>query len=283
MRGPTADGVDTVDVPVRVRPPWLRLREPADAAARSAELVAALLPYLALDGPVVVHDLGCGTGSMGRWLAPQLDGPQHWVLHDRDTDLLAHAAAALPVGSADGDVVTVETRLDDVTLLGPDDLHGASLLTASALLDMMTADELGRFVDTCAAARCPVLVTISVVGRVELTPADPLDDTVADAFNDHQRRTTGGRTMLGPDAVGHAADAFATHGLEVLLRPSPWRLGPEESALTMEWLTGWIGAACEQRPELVAATTDYTPRRVAAAAMGRLDVTLHHLDLLALP
>jgi len=277
MPGPTAE------VPVRVRPPWLRLREPADAAARSPELVAELRPYIALDRPVVVHDLGCGTGSMGRWLAPRLDGPQHWVLHDRDPDLLAHAAAALPVGSADGHVVTVETRLDDITRLGPDDLRDASLLTASALLDMMTADELDRFVATCAVADCPVLVTISVVGRVELSPADPLDATVADAFNDHQRRTVGGRTLLGPDAVTYAAEAFAAHGLEVVLRPSPWRLGPEQSALTMEWLTGWVGAACEQRPQLVPATADYTPRRLAAAAMGRLDVTLHHLDLLALP
>jgi len=220
---------------------------------------------------------------MGRWLAPQLDGPQHWVLHDRDPDLLAHAAAALPVGSADGHVVTVETRLDDITRLGVDDLLGASLLTASALLDMMAAEELDRFVATCAAAGCPVLVTISVVGRVELTPSDPLDDVVTEAFNDHQRRTTGGRRLLGPDAVTYAADAFERLGLEVVVHPSPWHLGPDETALTMEWLTGWVGAACEQRPDLVAATADYTPRRLAAAAMGRLGVTLHHLDLLALP
>ena len=32
-------------------------------------------------------------GSMGRWLAPLLAGPQHWVLHDRDPDLLDVAAA----------------------------------------------------------------------------------------------------------------------------------------------------------------------------------------------
>jgi hypothetical protein len=205
------------------------------------------------------------------------------VLHDRDPDLLAHAAAALPVGSADGRVVTVETRLDDITRLAADDLRGASLLTASALLDMLTAEELDRFVATCAAAARPVLVTISVVGRVELTPSDPLDDVVTEAFNDHQRRTVGGRRLLGPDALAHAADAFARLGFEVVLRPSPWRLGAEQSALTMEWLAGWVGAACEQRPELVAATADYTPRRLAAAAMGRLGVTLHHLDLLALP
>ena len=31
---------------------------------------------------------------MGRWLAPLLPGPQHWVLHDRDADLLAVASHA---------------------------------------------------------------------------------------------------------------------------------------------------------------------------------------------
>ena len=41
--------------------------------------------------PLLVHDLGSGTGSMVRWLAPRLPGPQHWVLHDRDPDLLAAA------------------------------------------------------------------------------------------------------------------------------------------------------------------------------------------------
>ena len=33
---------------------------------------------------------------MGRWLAPLLDGPQHWVLHDRDPDLLGVAAHDRP-------------------------------------------------------------------------------------------------------------------------------------------------------------------------------------------
>ncbi|OSC54189.1 SAM-dependent methyltransferase, partial [Streptomyces sp. 4F] len=66
----------------------MRLREPADAAARAHDLLDPLRIRLAnlpsrADG-LVVHDVGCGTGSMGRWLAPLLDGAQHWVLHDRD-------------------------------------------------------------------------------------------------------------------------------------------------------------------------------------------------------
>ncbi len=58
----------------------------------------------------MIHDLGCGTGAMGRWLAPLLRGPQHWVVHDRDADLLVVAAADLPGPAADGAAVTVETQ-----------------------------------------------------------------------------------------------------------------------------------------------------------------------------
>ena len=58
---------------------WLALREPADAAARRRDLVEQLRRAPAGDRPLVIHDLGCGTGSMGRWLAPLLPGPQHWV------------------------------------------------------------------------------------------------------------------------------------------------------------------------------------------------------------
>ena len=58
---------------------WLSLREPADAAARSAEL-AGMLP----EGIHTVRDLGCGTGSLARWLAPLLPGAKRWILMDRD-------------------------------------------------------------------------------------------------------------------------------------------------------------------------------------------------------
>lgn len=269
--------------PVRVRRPWLGLREAADAAARASDLIEQIRLHLRGSSRTVIHDLGCGTGSMGRWLAPRLTGAQHWIMFDRDTDLLAHAAADTPGVAADGAAVTVETRHRDITRLDPGDLAGASLITASALLDMMTADELERFVLPCADAGCPVLMTLSVVGRVNLTPADPLDERIAAAFNAHQRRTTRGRRLLGPDAVGAAVDAFTRLGADVLVRPSPWRLGAAYAALSAEWFTGWVGAACEQRPELIAATAAYARRRLAEAASGRLKVTVHHQDLLARP
>ncbi|WP_395577083.1 SAM-dependent methyltransferase [Streptomyces sp. BK79] len=266
----------------RYAPEWLRLREPADAAARARDLLDPLRAHLAglpgrADG-LVVHDVGCGTGSMGRWLAPLLDGAQHWVLHDRDPYLLHFAAAAAPRSAADGSRVTVETRRGDLGRLTPEALAGAALVTASALLDVLTTEEVGTLAAACAAAGCPALLTLSVAGRVDLDPAHPLDEEIAEAFDEHQRRTG----LLGPDAVTAAAEAFAGHGATVRAHPSPWRLGPDEARLTAQWLRGWVGAAVEQRPELRERAGPYLRDRLSACAAGELRVVVHHTDLLAL-
>jgi hypothetical protein len=260
---------------------WLALREPADAVARSRELVEHL-PRPAT-GRWVIHDLGCGTGALGRWLAPLLPGQQNWVLHDRDADLLEVASVDLPGPAADGAAVTVEAKASDINRLLPGELGGASLITASALLDMLTESELAGLVAVCAGAGCPTLVTLSVVGCVSLTPADPLDMRVAAAFDAHQRRATDRGRLLGPDAVRLAAEGFRRLGAEVLVRSSPWRLGAENRDLTAEWLIGWVGAACEQEVELAAETDVYTRRRLAQAGGGQLAVTVDHADLLVLP
>ncbi|MFC8947061.1 class I SAM-dependent methyltransferase [Streptomyces rochei] len=272
------------DDPPRYAPEWLRLREPADAAARAHDLLDPLRVRLA-DRPgraahdgLVVHDLGCGTGSMGRWLAPLLDGAQHWVLHDRDPYLLHFAAVGTPRAAADGSRVTVETRRGDLARLTPDALTGAGLVTASALLDVLTAREVGALAAACAAAGCPALLTLSVAGRVELTPEHPLDTEITLAFNDHQRRSG----LLGPDAVSTAAEAFAAHGATVRTRSAPWRLGPDEAALAGQWLRGWVAAAVEQRPDLREPAARYVEERLAACVAGELRVVVHHTDLLAL-
>jgi hypothetical protein len=184
------------------------------------------------------------------------------VVHDRDPELLDLALADPP------ERVSVEARESDITRLAADDLAGADAVVASALLDVLTADELGRMLAACRGL--PMLLALTVVGRVGLSPADPLDTRIAAAFNAHQRR--GGR--LGPDAVGHVTG-------DVIVRPSPWRLGPEDAALTTEWLDGWVAAACEQDPGLDAGR--YRERRLEQAAAGELAVTVDHADLLVLP
>jgi SAM-dependent methyltransferase len=268
----------------RVSREWLALREPADAASRARDLVEQLVQA---GGPAtgrwVIHDLGCGTGAMGRWLAPLLPGSQHWVVHDRDADLLALAATDLPGPAADGATVTVEPKHSDITRLHPSDLAGATLITASALLDVLTEDEVAGLVAVCAGVGCPVLLTLSVVGRVVLRPGHPLDGRVAAAFNAHQRRMAERGRLLGPDAVAFAGEEFRRRRAEVLVRPSPWRLGASESELAAEWFAGWVGAAFEQEVGLAADLDVYTRRRLEELSAGEFEVTVEHADLLVRP
>ena len=106
---------------------------------------------------------------------------------------------------------------------------------------------------------------------------------MAAAFDAHQRRATERGRLLGPDAVAAAVEAFGRLGAEVLVRPSPWRLGALEAELAAQWFTGWVGAACEQQAELVAEADAYARRRLAEATAGQLAVTVDHADLLILP
>jgi len=252
-------------------PDWLALRESADAAARSTELLASLKDG---GGGRVIHDLGCGTGSMGRWLAGRLNGPQHWILHDRDPLLLARAVEGMiGLTAADGGPITTEIHEGDLTALRAADLAGADLVTASALLDLLTFEQMEGLAEACVQAGAPALLTLSVVGRVEFTPSDPFDADFAAAFNDHQRRGL----LLGPDALDSAAQAFERRGAVVRTRPSPWRLGPDQADLTREWLRGWVDAAAEQRPDLDGDA--YLRRRLGSVESA----VVHHADLLALP
>jgi len=246
---------------------WLALREPADADARADDLLIPLRAHLGARD-LVIRDLGSGTGSMARWLSPRLLTPHRWVLTDRDPELLGHASIPGAV-----------TELRDLTSLTPEDLNGTALVTGSALLDLLTEEEVTRLAELCVKARVPALFTLSVVGKVDLDPPDPLDEPVTRAFNAHQRRTVDGRTLLGPAAVPVMAQVFEDLGATVHRCPSPWRLGPERPELTTAWLQGWLGAACEQEEELAGAAGSYLRRRLT----GPLRATVHHEDLLAIP
>jgi hypothetical protein len=252
-------------------PEWLALRENADAAARSTALVDVLRETLVNRNRLTIRDLGCGTGSMGRWLAGRLGGVQHWVLHDRDPRLLGLAEASMNAVEN----VTVETREGDLTSLTAADLAGADLVTCSALLDLLTTNEMNALAVACVEAHVPALFTLSVAGRIEFDPAEPLDAAFQDAFNAHQRRVVDGRRLLGPDAPAAAEQAFVAAGASVRTDSSPWRMNSD--ALQHEWLKGWVGAAVEQEPALAAEAPEYLRRRSQASAV------VHHVDLLAIP
>jgi len=264
-------------LPVSVE--WLTLREDADGRARSQWLATTAVPLAR--PPIVVHDLGSGTGSMMRWLAPMLPGPQTWVLHDWNPALLDHAAVRAVDSTGHG--ATVRTSLKDVAHLHEGDLAGASLVTMSALLDVLSLGEARAIVTACVGAGVPALFTLSVTGHVDLDPVDPGDRMFESAFNDHQRRTVDGRSLLGPDAVTAVVELFRAAGWSVRTAESPWQLGGADRALVLEWLEGWLAAAVEERPALEEWAGEYQLTRHAQLDAGVLGVVVRHRDVFAWP
>ena len=148
---------------------------------------------------------------------------------------------------------------------------------------MLTAGELAAMLDACTATGAPVLLALTVVGRVALTPAEPLDAAIAAAFDAHQRRTTPAGRLLGPDAVPAAVEQLARDRRRGPRPAEPVAARRRPRRLAAAWLDGWVAAACEQEPALAAEADAYRDRRLAQAAAGQLAVTVDHADLLVLP
>jgi SAM-dependent methyltransferase len=252
---------------------WLALREPADAVARAGALVEAFVSSAGATLRIV--DLGAGTGANLRYLAPRLGGAQDWLAVDSDPTLLgALAARPAPAGTR---VRTL--RLDlarDLEVL-PLDRH--DLVTAAALLDLVSATWLARLAARCAAVQADVLFALTYDGRIEWSPAEDGDARVRALVNAHQRTDKGFGPALGPAAAAEAERTFAGLGYRMRSARGDWRLGTESRALQAALVGGWVAAALEIAPREANVLEDWRRRRNMHLVNGTSRLRVGHLDL----
>lgn len=252
---------------------WLGLREPCDTRSRSEELVFALRSQLPLR-PLQAVDLGTGTGSNIRYLAPRLGGEQHWVAVDNDPDLIERQNFQCDV---------VPRSVDLATDLNSLSLAGCQLVTASALLDLVSAEWLELIASRCAEAGAAVLFALSYDGRVQCQPSEPDDAWLIDLINQHQRGDKGFGPALGPDATRRACDVFAALGYQSRITSSDWLIEPAEQSLQRELIAGWIGAARELAPSEEERIERWGRRRNALLSSGISRIRVGHQDFVAWP
>jgi hypothetical protein len=254
---------------------WLALREPYDRAARNPAVLEAVRTAFAGRPAVRVADLGCGTGSTMRAVAPLLPPRQTWRLVDNDIALLDAAAETTP---ATHEVTTAHIDLaDDLGRAVADD---SDLVTTSALLDLVSAPWLDRLVAILSISRRPLYAALSFDGRVSLAPACRDDAAIIAAVNRHQLTDKGFGPALGPQGGAAAAAALQAEGFAIAQGASDWVFGAADAAIQLEMLTGWAGAAGEMgvAPGLLDA---WLAERRAHVAAGRSEMRVGHLDFFA--
>jgi SAM-dependent methyltransferase len=271
---------------------WLTLRESFDHAARSVVLARRLADRLPRRPRLL--DLGAGTGSLFRFLAPIIGRGQDWILVDADAALLDEAFGRTAAwarrqgfaATAPDDALLVSTprglwRMQALTLdLATVKLPKTDAVLCSALLDLVSSAWLGRLFD---ALRVPFLACLTVDGREAWQPYHPNDALVRAAFRRDQRRDKGFGPALGMAAPSVALKALAARGFVTSSAPTDWHVPRTALRMQRALIEGTADAARNARPPQSRAIADWQDARLRQAMRARLAIRIGHRDILAMP
>ena len=140
------------------------------------------------------------------------------------------------------------TRQMDLGVLADEEIfQGRHLVTASALLDLVSVEWLRALAHHCAAHHCAALFALSYNGESHAVPREPEDDDIRALMNRHQLTDKGFAPAAGPDASAAAAHAFEAVGYQVQRERTNWMLGPEFPELQRQLIEGWAHAGGRDR------------------------------------
>ena len=270
---------------------WLRLREPVDRAAR----VSTLLPQIANCRHIV--DLGAGTGANLRYLAPLIGGKQDWTLVEHDATLVSAIPECLSewadsvvndqgelfIQGATFNCCVRIAQIDLSTQLNQLAIPAGTLVTASALLDLVSEHWLKQLVKRCAQAAAPVWFALTYDGRMHCDPEEPEDEIVRSLFNEHQRTNKGFGPALGPSAAEMTKELLAANGYQTSHTRSDWQLTHDMRDIQHTLVRGWYDAVREYNPQKARELEVWYERRRAHIETGVSTLIVGHTDVVASP
>lgn len=263
---------------------WLARREAHDHAARSRPLIAALASWAAArQGPIQALDLGSGTGSTVRALAGAVPAIEAWTLVEHDPALIERGRAALVADPATAALRCGYREVDLARGIPDALLDGVQLVTASALIDLVSAGWLERLVDQVRTRRIALYVALSYDGRLSWSPADRDDPIMQALFDRHQHSDKGFGPALGPDAAALLEDRLASLPGRTIAAASDWQLRPEDQPLQAAMVEGIAAAARAIEPGAAQLIEAWAERRLGLITAGAARLCVGHRDVLHLP
>ena len=287
---------------------WLSLREPVDHRSRNQDLQAKVVNYLTQiktvnPGSIRLTDLGSGTGSNLRALAPLLDSLQHWTLVDYDPVLL-HAARNTLLTWADsetnaslvGFAVNTSSPIKPLSILKQGktiivefkcvDLYNdyqavldepADLITAAAFFDLVAEPWLTKF---CAGLSKPLYTVLTYDGIERWIPKESMDADILKSFHQHQRTDKGFGCAAGPGASEYLQSLLNAHQFTTVSAPSPWVLDYRDHTLIEQLAIGTAGAAREMNTisDTLINQWEQSRRRAKQCEIGHIDLFAYRVQ-----
>ena len=152
-------------------------------------------------------------------------------------------------------------------------------VTASALLDLVSAQWLQAVCAACQRERAAVLFALSYDGRMGCWPEEPEDELVRNLVNRHQHTDKGFGRALGPDAAAQAAELLESLGYAVIRDRSDWVLGSDSMPLQQQLIDGWANAATGMAPSDAPVIEGWRARRIDHVTQGRSRMVVGHEDV----
>jgi len=286
---------------------WLGLREPVDHRSRNQDLQAQVIDYLTqmktvYPGIVRLTDLGSGTGSNLRALAPQLSSMQHWTLIDYDIALL-HTARATLLAWADSEIntsilgITVDpsTQIKPLSIIKQNktiiiefkcvDLYKdyqvildepADIITAAAFFDLVAESWLKEF---CTHLSKPLYTVLTYDGTEKWSPPNIIDIDILKAFHQHQIIDKGFGPAIGPAAIVHMQSILRDHHFNTVCAASPWTMDHHDGDLIEQLAIGTARAVREigTIPRHIVEQWERSRRHANNCEIGHMDLFAYKL------
>ena len=245
---------------------WLALREPYDRAACDGSLLGSLFAWAFERTSLRAVDLGSGTGSAVRTLGRYLPQRTEWILLEDDPVLIA-AGEKLFRPSERVRYRRADLNGDLAEVIGDD----VDLVTASALIDLVSTDWLDRLVAHLRDRGCAAWIGLTYTGGLAFEPTILEDLEVVRAFDRDMTRDKGFGTALGAAAQQELITRLVEYG-RVTTGASPWQLTAENDAPI-------IAALIDGIADVAKASGSWRRQRHASTERMRVG----HADLLFLP
>lgn len=272
---------------------WLSLREPVDHRSLNPDVLAAFARHFGDKEAISIVDLGSGSGSSLRALAPRLGLRQKWQLVDHDRQLLSFALEQLALWAdsakdennfmllqKDGRQIEVKTQLADLSDGLPDALsEKADCLTSSAFFDLVSPQWIENFCASLAGVQLPLLALLTYDGTEVWSPPHFADEVMLKAFHQDQHKDKGFGPAAGPQSATVLHEALSIQHYKVFSGQSDWLLNSNtDTELIRALATGSANALAGSNVIKEAELHSWRDSRQAADRC-----TIGHKDIFGIP